>query len=74
MHLNTKLTGGWCYTEHIDASSLEVVAKVIASLREEEVPAHAHENKLFVLLAVRFSLGAFEAHGARGGRKASWAT
>ena len=58
MHLNTTLTGGgWCYTEHIDASSLEVVAKVIASLREEEVPAHAHENKLFVLLAVRFFPG-----------------
>ena len=42
-------------SEHIDASSLEVVAQLIAALREEG--AAAHENKLFILLAVRSTEG-----------------
>ena len=42
-------------SEHIDPSSLEVVAQLIAALREEG--AAAHENKLFILLAVRSTEG-----------------
>ena len=41
--------------QHIDASSLEVVAQLVGALREDD--AGAHDSKLFVLLAVRSTEG-----------------
>ena len=53
--LRARDIGACAGAQHIDASSLEVVAQLVGALREDD--AGAHDSKLFVLLAVRSTEG-----------------